>query len=160
MRCSHCGMIVRHSLCQTVGVPFGNWAKQAETTRGTGPWTPPDPKSCGPHGPRLKKKKTKRTAQSAPYDTRGSHMVPHCGTGRAQQRLTSQFGRDAVQSLWCDRKTAAVHFCPKSAAPSMPSAKSKNDGRPYDTQASRMVPHYSTGWAQQCLTSQFGWDAV
>ena len=30
----------------------------------------------------------------------------------------------------------------------------------YDTQDSRVVPHRSTDWAQQFLTSQFGWDAV
>ena len=30
----------------------------------------------------------------------------------------------------------------------------------FNTQDSRVVPHRSTDWAQQCLTSQFGWDAV
>ena len=30
----------------------------------------------------------------------------------------------------------------------------------FDTQDSRVVPHRSTDWAQWCLTSQFGWDAV
>ena len=30
----------------------------------------------------------------------------------------------------------------------------------FDTQDSRVVPHRSTDWAQPCLTSQFGWDAV
>ena len=38
--------------------------------------------------------------------------------------------------------------------------KKKIISRPYDTQDSRVVPHRSTDWAQQCLTSQFGWDAV
>ena len=38
--------------------------------------------------------------------------------------------------------------------------KKKNVKKTFDTQDSRVVPHRSTDWAQQCLTSQFGWDAV
>ena len=51
---------------------------------------------CGPGG----RKKCVQT-----YDTQDSRMVPHCSTNWAQQCLTSQFGWDAVSSLWCDRKT-------------------------------------------------------
>ena len=42
-----------------------------------------------------------------PYDTRDSHVVPYRSTDQAQQCLTSQFGWDAVLSLWYDRMTVA-----------------------------------------------------
>ena len=52
--------------------------------------------------------KTKKIKKAGPYDTQDSRMVPHCSTNWAQQCLTSQFGRDAVLSLRCDRKTYHV----------------------------------------------------
>ena len=107
---------------------------------------------CGPGG----RKKCVQT-----YDTQDSRMVPHCSTNWAQQCLTSQFGWDAVSSLWCDRKTLTcvldLYSTWKTCALMF---GGKKCAQTYDTQDSRMVPHCSTNQAQQCLTSQFGWDAV
>ena len=44
-----------------------------------------------------------------PYSTGDSLVVPYQSTDPAQQCLTSQFGWDAVLSLWYDRMTRAVH---------------------------------------------------
>ena len=98
MRCSHCGVIVRHTLC-TSNPSLSNIFFEG---------TQKDEKMFGP------------------YDTQDSRMVPHCSTNWAQQCLTSQFERDAVDSLWCDRKTllrlfgrccACARFCAMQPIP-------------------------------------------
>ena len=53
----------------------------------------------------LKKKKKKRMDTTP----RGSRVVPHPSTKRAQPGLTSEFGRDRVYYRWCGR----IHWWPE-----------------------------------------------